>query len=123
MTSLFEPRNARAIAAAIRAGELTRGDILVASFIGSTPIEGPHVFCDSGFRYDWRFARSLRVVVVVNEATDARRTFDDLLHETLPYPTLVDFDRQVVGSIISGGNQPKLWPRRKGSEPWLALFG
>lgn len=111
------PRNAKAIA------NIEEGDTFVVSLVGETPIAGPHVYVDPGKRYDWRFAAGLQAVIVTRPGIKAAQLMADLYQASQPYPTLVDFDRKVVASIVekcSGGLQ--LWPRRRGSESWRALF-
>lgn len=118
--TLPTPRNAAAVTAALATGQLKYGDTLVVSFVGDTDMAGPHVYCDSGKRYDWRFAAGLQVVAVVRPGVNAAATLGDLFRSTVLYPTVVDFDRKVVGSIVEPG---RVWPIRKGSDPWQALFG
>lgn len=112
------PRNAEAV---LR-GENDPKDPLVVSFVGDTCLAGIHVFVDSGRRYDWRFAFDLQALIVVRPGVDARLTMGDIFQATQPYPSLVDFDRKFVASIVENGAGLKLWPRRQGSEPWRALF-
>lgn len=117
------PRNVKAIHDAIDAGDLQEGDQVVVSFVGSTGLRLPHLFVDSGKRYDLRCLANLRAHVVVRQGVDATRVIEDVSLMTLPYPNLIDFDRQVVASIVEGPAGLKLWPRQRGSESWAALFG
>lgn len=107
-----------------KAGTIKPGETVIASFIGSTNFAEPHVFCGSGVRYDWRFLRGLQVAIVVKPGIDAQHAMRSVFELTEPYPTLVDVERQVVGSLVDRiGGGLKLWPRRRGSEAWRALFG
>lgn len=117
------PRNLQAILDAKRTGELEEGGHVVVSFVGSTGLRLPHLFVDSGKRYDLRCLANLRAHVVVRAGVDATRVIEDVSIMTIPYPNLIDFDRQVVASIVEGAHGLKLWPRRRGSESWAALFG
>lgn len=119
MSRLHQPRNAKNVGATYAEGER-----LVVSFVGDTGLPGPHVFCDSGRRYDFRFAANRRAEIVVKPGIDAGRVMEDLYIVTEPYPTLIDLEAQILASIVPkarGGLQ--LWPRARGSEPWRALFG
>lgn len=121
--TLPTPRNAVAILAMRKAGTLKRGDTVVASFVGSTTFSEPHVFCDSGKRYDWSLLSGLQLAIVVKPGVDAEHAMRAALELTEPYPTLVDVERQIVGSIVhrvGGGMQ--LWQRRRGSEVWAGIF-
>jgi hypothetical protein len=113
-----KPRNLKSL------DRTEEGGLFVVSFIGETPLAEPHVFVDGGTRYDWRFAAGLQAVIVVREGIRAAQTMADLFDASLPYPTLVDFDRKDVASIVSrDGGRLQFWPRRRGSEQWRALFG
>lgn len=114
------PRNVQSVSRA-RARGIERG--LVVSFVGETCIEGPHVYVDSGGVYDWRFALDLPVAVVVTRGVDARPVFRDLFLVAMLYPTIVDFDREHVGSVVeASSNSFQVRLLRQGSEPWLRLF-
>ena len=118
-----QPRNAAAIVEARSCGKLEDGDCIIVSFIGDTGLSEPHVYADSGKRYDWRFAEGLHVSMVVRPGVDAAKTMEDLFRSTMPYPTVTDFDRKIVASVVDKpGGGVKLWPRRSGSGPWRALF-
>jgi len=119
------PRNAASIVELRLAGKIAAGDCIVVSFVGSTPIDAPHVFCDPGKRYDWRFARDLHATIVTQRGIDISHVNGDLAEMTMAYPSMVDFERQVVASIVPRSGVPgfKLWPRRRGSDAWQALFG
>lgn len=123
--TLRQPRNAAAIAELRAAGKLAAGDCIVVSFIGSTPLDAPHVFCDPRVRYDWRFAKGLHATIVSRPGIDISQVNGDLSALTLPYPSLVDFDQQLVASIVprSDARGFKFWPRRRGSDAWQAIFG
>lgn len=117
------PRNAKALGEARARGELGAG-LFVASFVGPTRLAAPHVFVDPGKRYDWRDASGMHAIVAVRPGINARQILQDLAAITLPYLTLVDFDRQTVGSVVDKpGGGFKLWPRRRGSPAWLEVFG
>ena len=118
------PRNAEAIIKARLDGGLADGDSFVVSFVGSTPLVEPHVFVDNGERYDWRFAAGLHATIVVVEGVNAARVMRDLLQMTVLYPTIVDFERQYVASLIGcSGVVFQAWPHLRGCESWNALFG
>lgn len=119
-----EPRNAAEVIAqlALCDGRFLEQPLIV-SYIGATSFDGLHVYVDSGQRYDWRFAADLQLCIVVRPGVDSRRTMADIFRATRPYPTLVDFDRKLVGSLVDGADGGlKLWPRRRGGEPWRAIF-
>lgn len=117
------PRNIKALSEARARGSTAEETSIVVSFVGPTLIAAPHVFVDPGKRYDFRLALGLPAVVVVRPGIDARLVLNDLFVLTRPYPTLVDFDRKVVGSIVEkAGGGFKLWPRRRGSAAWCELF-
>lgn len=121
---MTQPRNASAIIKARRAGLLEFGDSIVVSFVGTTVLSDPHVFVDSGKSYDWRFAAGLHASMVVCPGVDAGSVMKDLFLVTIPYPSLIDFERKYVASVVDcPGGELKFWPRRTGSGPWQALFG
>ncbi len=112
--SVAEPRNARALLL------LELGDVFIVSFVGSTAFEGSHVFVDPGVRYDWRCAAGLQACIVCRYGQDIAGTVADLLRSTVPYPTIVGIDRQVVGSVV-GPARVQPWPI--GGEVWRTVFG
>ncbi len=116
--ALFPPRNAAAV------GRLEPGSMFVASLVDRTGLPDPHVFLDAGRRYDWSWARDLFCLLVVQPGVKLERhLLRDLFTHTALYPTLVDFDRQVLASVVdTTGGRLKLWPRRRGSEPWKLVF-
>lgn len=115
------PRNVAAISRARARREL---DELVVSFVGPTCIGAPHVFVDSATRYDFRFALDLPTTIVLRPGIDARVTVADLFNVSRLYPTVVDFDKQLVGSVVEADASGfRIWPRRVGSQPWTELFG
>ncbi len=117
MARRAKPRNVEAVA------ELEEGGAFVVSFVGPTSIAAPHVFVDGGRRYDWRFAALLQACIVVTRGVRAQQLLADVFEATLSYPTLIDFDRKIAASIVAReGGTLKFWPRRRGSEPWRALF-
>jgi hypothetical protein len=118
------PRNVKAISAARARGRLGALGVFVVSFVGETAIDAPHVYVDAGKRYDWRFASDLQACIVVAIGVDAKQTVADLFEATEAYPTLIDFDRRTVASVVEDGTSGglKLWPRARGSEAWRALF-
>lgn len=118
MGKLYPPRNARALE------RVPEGECFVASFVDRTPLAEPHVFIDGGKRYDWRLAVNRRVVIAVRPGIDARSAIADLFELTELYPMLIDFESKVFAAIVEKpGGGFKLWPYRKGSEPWQAVFG
>jgi hypothetical protein len=68
----WPPRNARSILEARRRGALKPGDHVAISFVGSTDLDMPHVFVDSGMRYDLGFLEGLHVSVVAAPGIDAQ---------------------------------------------------
>ncbi len=124
MDTLPLPRNASSIKAAREAGRLDFGGSVAVSLIGDTPLRMPHIYIDPGKRYDFRCMTGLFAFIVTKPGLDSKTAIDQLWPITQKYITLVDVERQVVASVVdttNGGR--KLWPRRKGSEPWLAIFG
>lgn len=124
----WPPRNSRSILEARRRGALKPGDHVAISFVGSTDLDMPHVFVDSGMRYDLGFLEGLHVSVVAAPGIDAQPVLRDALaltwsHPDLAYPHFVDFERQVAGVIYGAPGDPKLWQLKRESEPWVALFG
>lgn len=99
-----------------------RGDAFAVSFVGPTKLPMRHVFVDEGRSYEWDFASGLHAWVVVHKGVDAGRLMAEIFAATLPYPTLVDFERLVVGSLIDTKGGFRLWPVRRGSAPWQELF-
>lgn len=118
----FAPRNARAVVDLIARKKLKYGSRVVVSFVGDTPIQdAPHVYADSGRRYDWSFLFGLQVEIVVRPGVDCAHAVAAIFDQAQLYPTIIDYESQVVGSVVERSG--RVWPRRKGSEPWLALFG
>lgn len=114
------PRN---MAAADRARE--RGDALVVSFVGDTPWALPTVYCDSGKRYAWEFARGLHAVVAVRPGVVVLDALRQILDTTdtigQGYPVLVDLDAQEVACVVHG-RPVGLWQIKRGSALWLQYF-
>jgi hypothetical protein len=112
------PRNLRNLTG------VERGSTLVVSFIGSTDFRNPTVFADSGAQYDWGFTRDLHVSILVKPGVDCTHALREiyqassLLHG---YPQLVDVEQQHLACIV-GADPLKLWPVRRGSEPWQQHF-
>ena len=124
MEGLPLPRNAAAIKAKRERGRLDFGGEIAISLVGDTRLKMPHLYADPGKQYDFRCCTGLFVYVVTRPNVDAMTTVRQLWHITQKYITLVDVQRQIVGSIVDNPDGTlKLWPRRKGSEPWLAIFG
>ena len=118
------PRNAKAIIKARAKGRLQDGDCFIVSFVGTTCLEEPHVYVDSDRRYDWDFVSGLHASIVVRPGVKAGQVMEDLYRLTVLYPNLIDFEQQIVGSLVekADGSGLKLWPRRQASESWRALF-
>ncbi len=124
MDTLPLPRNAAAIKSLRERGRLDFGGEVAVSLVGDTRLKMPHIYVDPGKKYDFRCVTGLFVYVVVKPGVDAVTAIDQLWPITQKYITLVDVQRQIVGSIVDNPDgSRKLWPRRKGSEPWLAIFG
>lgn len=120
-TELLWPRGADKVIEAYAADAIEPGESIVVSFVGDTPIEGRHIHAEPGRRYDWRCLRRLFAFIVVRPGQDVAHSVRAIFETSNLYPTIVDLERQVVGSIVDGSG--RVWPRRRGSEPWLALFG
>jgi hypothetical protein len=124
MQALRPPRNAASVQAAWDDGRLTLGGHVAVSLVGDSPLRMPTVYVDPGRRYDLRCCAGLFAFIVTTPGVDTRDVIDQLWPITCPYITLVDVERQVVASVVDRPNgSRKLWPRRRGSEPWLAVFG
>lgn len=124
MERLPTPRNAASIKAMRESGRLDFGGHVAVSLVGDTPLRMPTLYVDPGKRYDFRCCTGLFAFVVTRPGIDSTTAIDQLWPITQRYITLIDLDRQIVASVVdttTGGR--KLWPRRKGSEPWLAIFG
>lgn len=119
----YEPRNARSIVAAKADGTLEPGETVIVSLVGDCDFAGMKVYADPGKRYDWSCLAGQMACLVVNAADrqDAR-LFGDVFAASMPYPSIVVLDRQVVGSIVDCADGFKLWQRRRGSEAWQAVF-
>lgn len=122
--SLPLPRNAQAIIDA-REGGMAPADAVIVSFIGHTGFENPHVYCDPGVEYDWRFLTKLATQIYVKPGIDARSAMKALFDEAdlmQTYPMLVDDERQEVAFIVD--NKPlKLWALKRESDIWKGIFG
>ena len=117
------PRNLASLSEARARGQLDDGAIVVVSFVGPTQLDGPHVFVDGGKRYDWGFAEGRHAIIVTRPGIDTTHSMRGLFKASLPYPTFVDFDRQIAASIVdTPDGKLKLWPRRRGSPAWRELF-
>jgi hypothetical protein len=121
---LYPPRNAQAIERYRREGWLSEHDTgVVVSFVGKTAIDAPHVFVDSGRRYDWSALAGLSAFIVVTKGVDARHAMVDLyrISEIGRTPQLIDFDAKMMAWIVSA-DPLTLDPQRVGSLPWVNLF-
>lgn len=101
------PRNAQGILD-LRLRGKRPADPLVVSFIGATDWPEPHVFCDPGVRYDWRFLLGLLVFVAVRPGLSVRDSLVDIFEVAKLYPMLVDFENEQIAAVID--NKPlRLW--------------
>lgn len=118
------PRNASRL---LQLGGLTPGDWLVASFVGETLLDGPHVFADSGRRYDWEFTAGLAVAIVVKPGIDAGHAIASIFrvcNPMLSYPQILDIERKQLAYVVDDGStgRIRLWRVARGSEQWCNYF-
>lgn len=117
------PRNSQALLDYRRQGLIREYDGVVVSFVGKTAIESPHVFVDSGRRYDWRPVAGLNVCIALAAGVDARHAMVDLYRQAANgwQPSIVDFDGKHVAWVVS--DKPlTLLPHGRGSATWAGLF-
>lgn len=118
------PRNLHAIQQMRDTGKLKDGDLVVVSFVGQTRYPEPHLYCNSGRRYDLRVLANLNAAVVVRPGIGAGQVLADLAHLTRDLPILIDVERQIRAEVIeSTGGALKLWPSAQGGRAWLECFG
>jgi len=117
------PRNAARL---MQAGGLKPGGSLIVSFVGETKHRFPHVFADSGRRYDWEFSAGSIVAIFVRPGVDAAHAIDAIFrccNPMLSYPALVDIERRQVAYIVDGARGDlKLWRCTNESDLWLQHF-
>lgn len=124
MSQRYEPRNVAAVKQALSDGRLSREDgTLCASFVDRTPLRVPHVFVSPGRSYDWRFAVGMRFWIATRPGVDISGVLRDLFEVSLGYVGLVDVERLVVADVAAGARGLKLYPYRRGSQQWEAVFG
>lgn len=118
------PRNAASILAA-RQGGLKPAKPVVVSFVGSTPLDGPHVFADSGAVYDWTFLAGLRSIIVTRPGIDSLDAMRGLYRVCDPlregYPVLIDCEREHLAYVVFD-NPIRLWQASRDSELWASVF-
>lgn len=95
------PPGARQIVEARQSGHKPELGVVV-SFVGSTDLDGPHVYPRSGEVYDWRFLRDLQVSIVVKRGVDAADAMRKIFAETMPttgYPWILDLEAKHVSYL------------------------
>jgi len=118
MSNLPLPRNINSLQG------LAKGTSIIVSFVGSTGYANPHVFADSGKKYDWEFTKDLHCTLVVKPGVDAEhamRAICGLADWMAGYPILVDVESQQLAYIVT----PKplhLWPVKSGTNTWRQHF-
>ena len=116
------PRNA----ARLMQTGLKPGGSVIVSFVGETKHRFPHVFADSGRRYDWHFLAGSIVAIFVRPGVDAGHAIDAIFrgcNPMLSYPALVDIERRQVAYIVDGARGDlKLWRCTQESDLWLQHF-
>lgn len=106
------PDGAWPIAKARQQGLRPDGAIIV-SFVGPTPWEGVHVFCEGGQQYDWNWSENLWLTIVTEPGIDVTDAINGCFwpENTKEMLTLIDIERQQVFDIPRVLPRPVLWPR------------
>lgn len=92
---------------------LKPADAVIVSYVGVTPWEAHHVFCESGRRYRWGWSQDLELAIVVAPGIDATDAFRGCFWPTNAkcFTTVIDIERKQVASIVRMLPKPVLWPR------------
>lgn len=104
------PAGAGAIEQA-RARGLRPADAVIVSYVGVTPWDAHHVFCESGRRYRWGWSQDLELAIVVVPGIDAMDAFRGCFWPTNArcFTTVIDIERKQVASIVRMLPKPVLW--------------
>lgn len=107
------PRGAAPIEHARTRG-LRPADAVIVSYVGPTPWDAHHVFCDSGQRYRWGWSEGLELAIVVAPGIDAMDAICGCFWPTNPHrlTTIIDIKQQLVSYVIDLKPVPSLWPIR-----------
>lgn len=111
------PTGAHAIAKARQQGLKPAGEVIV-SYVGHTPWDAHHVFCESGIKYQWEWSKELPLVIVMAQGIDASDAIRGCFWPTNPREllTLIDIEREQVSYVIDLIPKPKLWHRKDVSD-------
>jgi hypothetical protein len=104
------PDGALPIEQARERGQKPAGSVIV-SYVGPTPWDAPHVFCESGLRYRWAWSEELPLVIVTAPGIDAGDAIRGCYWPTNPreFTTLIDIERRHVAFIVRLLPKPVLW--------------
>lgn len=92
---------------------LKPADAVIVSYVGETPWDAHHVFCESGRRYRWGWSEELELVIVVAPGIDAMDAFRGCYWPTNAkcFTTVIDIVRKRVAYIVRMLPAPVLWHR------------
>lgn len=96
-----------------RARGLRPADAVIVSYVGGTPWDAHHVFCESGHRYRWGWSEDLELAIVVAPGIDAMDAFRGCYWpaNAKSFTTVIDIERKQVASIVRMLPTPVLWHR------------
>lgn len=117
------PRNAAPIVNARLAGKAPARGVVV-SYVGETPIDAPHVYCDSGKRYDWGFLTGLQTFICARPGVNCVDAIQQLFARAnvmRGYPVLIDIQNEHMAYIVAAAPL-RLWQVARGSEAWAGVF-
>lgn len=112
------PRNAMAL------DGLPVGTQVVVSFVGSTGYASPHVYADSGRRYEWGFLMGLHALIVIKPGIEVGDSLDAIFEAASPfvaYPAVVDAELKRLTFLV-GSRPPKSWPVKEHTSLWREYF-
>lgn len=106
------PRGAELIERARARGLKPAGAVIV-SYVGDTPWDADHVYCESGKRYRWAWSENLELVIVVEPGVDALDAFRGCFWPANPahLTTVIDIQKKQVAFITEMLPKPVLWRR------------
>lgn len=92
---------------------LKPADAVIVSYVGITPWDAYHVFCESGRRYRWGWSEDLELAIVVAPGIDAMDAFRGCFWPANAkcFTTVIDIERKQVASIVRMLPEPVLWHR------------
>lgn len=108
------PNGAQPIAQARQRGLKPAGYVIV-SYVGHTPWDAHHVYCESGEKYQWDWSKELPLTIVMAPGIDAGDAIRGCFWPTNSKQllTLIDIERKQVSFVIELIPKPKLWHRKE----------